>query len=181
MFRGACKRGADADLVPIIVQIQEGDTPPQPFTLWAKLLPRGRWSTGSGKSKQVLFLSKRAKASWILLLLPLPFRIPRIHRRICTGRQQSTPAGGKAAENHDPPDAKGIDFANPAEGWGLSLSFFPCKVAVAPHPHELRARMIDHLQRHTDRYQAQWEAAGKIEQPPSSETLNRAALGWQPV
>ncbi|CAE7864782.1 unnamed protein product [Symbiodinium microadriaticum] len=26
-------------------------------------------------------------------------------------------------------------------------------VAVAPHPHELRARMIDHLQRHTDRYQ----------------------------
>ena len=39
VFRGACKRGADADLVPIIVQIQEGDTPPQPFTLWAKVAP----------------------------------------------------------------------------------------------------------------------------------------------
>eukprot|EP00439_Symbiodinium_sp_Y106_P010561 s8208_g1.t1 len=49
----------------------------------------------------------------------------------------------------------------------------------APHPHELRARMVDHLKRYEDQYRTHWENAGKI--GPTGAALDKWARSLSPA
>ena len=171
VFRGACKRGADADLVPITVQIQEGDKA-QPFTLWAKVAP----------PRQVEYKQRQIKAGAVPFFDSKSILDPVAASTTVPDPQDPAQNSAQADSKTPPPNAKrqrttvrhtpkGLTLqAQPKDGDCLFHSFRAGlqwlnrkkKDYNAPHPHELRARMLDHLQRHCDRYQAPWEAAGKI-------------------
>ena len=169
VFRAACKRGADADLVPLTVQLQEHGSQPQLFTLWAKVAP----------PRQIEYKQRHIKAGAVPFFDKGSILDPvAISTAVAEPEEASQDRSGDVRAKAPPPRPKrqratarqppvGLQLiAQPKDGDCLFHSFRAALQWLnrkkpgfaAPHPHELRARVLDHLKRHSDRYKVSWEA-----------------------
>ena len=174
VFRAACKRGADVDLVPLVVQLSEPGPTPQPFTLWAKVAP----------PRQVNCKQRQIKGGAIPFFDKTSILDP-VQVSTTAPQNHEPPTATAQDDSKEPPPApkrirtKGTTLRpQPRDGDCLYHSFSAAlkwltkrKDYEAPHPHELRARMVDHLKRYEDQYRIHWESAGKI--GPTGDALDK--------
>ena len=168
-FRAACKRGCDADLVPVTVILDEPGGSNAPVTLWAKIAP----------PRHVEYKQRHIRGGAVPF-----FDKPSLFDPVAVASAPSkaeTNAEDKANKGDSDPDPKRtcaskrpvpagtILQKQPADGDCLFHTFSAGlhllrkdKDTEPIHPHELRARTVAHMRRYTERYKPQWEADGKL-------------------
>ena len=169
IFRAACKRGSDVDLVPVTVLLDEPGGSNAPVTLWAKIAP----------PKHVECKQRQIRGGAVPF-----FDKPSLFDPVTVATaptKAEDKAAGEQCKGEPPPDPKRTCSAKrpvpegtilhrqPADGDCLFHTFSAGLHALRKdkesepiHPHELRARTVAHIRRYTERYKPQWEADGKL-------------------
>ena len=169
IFRAACKRGSDVDLVPVTVILDEPGGNNAPVTLWAKIAP----------PKHVEFKQRQIRGG-VVPFFDKPSLFEPVAVATAPNKAEDT-AEDAECKGDPPPDPKRTCAAKrpvpagtvlqkqPADGDCLFHTFSAGlhylrkdKEGEPIHPHELRARTVAHIRRYTERYKPQWEADGRL-------------------
>ena len=168
IFRAACKRGCDADLVPVTVILDELGASNAPVTLWAKIAPPRHieYKQRHIKGGSIPFFDKPSLFDPVTVPGPSNAKSDKEDE---AEKENPTPDPKRTCSAKRPVPAGTILQKQPADGDCLFHSFSAGlfhlrkdKESEPIHPHELRARTVAHIRRYTERYKPQWEADGKL-------------------
>ena len=176
VFRAACKRGADVDLVPVTVLLDEPGHN-SPVTLWAKIAPprQVEYKQRSIKGGAAPFCAKTSHFEPVAVA-----QATQEDAKMTNADAAAAGAGSgtkKACTSKRPVPEGTILRTQPADGDCLFHTFSAGlhwlkrdKDGDPIHPHELRARAAAHIRRYEEKYKPQWEADGK--RGPNNDVLD---------
>ena len=169
IFRAACKRGSDVDLVPVTVILDEPGGGNAPITLWAKLAPpkHVEFKQRQIRGGAVPYFDKPNVFDPVAVASAAPKAEPDTEGKDCKGDPPPVPKRTCSAKRPVPEGT--VLQKQPADGDCLFHTFSAGLHALRKekdgepiHPHELRARTVAHIRRYAERYKPQWEADGKL-------------------
>ena len=153
IFRAACKRGCDADLVPVTVILDELGASNAPVTLWAKIAPPRHieYKQRHIKGGSIPFFDKPSLFDPVTVPGPSNAKSDKEDE---AEKANPTPDPKRTCSAKRPVPAGTILQKQPADGDCLFHSFSAGlfhlrkdKESEPIHPHELRARTVAHIRR----------------------------------
>ena len=169
IFRAACKRGSDVDLVPVTVILDEPGGSNAPVTLWAKIAPprHVEFKQRQIRGGAVPYVDKPSLFDPVAVAGAAPKAEAQEGNADSKGKPVPDPKRTCAAKRPVPDGT--VLQQQPADGdclfqtFSAGLHFLRKDKDSEPiHPHELRARTVAHIKRYSERYKPQWEADGKL-------------------